>query len=89
MDFFDFYKKTIKTRVQKKLEEEEEEKKSPKKMSNVVPSFTINLDEDIPPPKVLTLPEPEPETQQTVEEDTPPRKAPKRRGAASVLNGFS
>ena len=83
VDFFDFYKKAIKTRVLKKLEEEEEEKKVVKK-DPMVPEVTINLDDDISHPPELTRSPPQ--NPQSAEDEVPQKKMPRRRGQASNLS---
>ncbi len=79
VDFYQFYQQAIKGRVQKKLEEEEE-----KKFPAVVPSVTINLDDDESHPTVITAEE-SPASSLPVEA-TPPRKLPRRRGGPTDLS---
>eukprot|EP00829_Urostomides_striatus_P018318 TRINITY_DN6591_c0_g1_i1.p2 TRINITY_DN6591_c0_g1~~TRINITY_DN6591_c0_g1_i1.p2 ORF type:complete len:188 (-),score=82.33 TRINITY_DN6591_c0_g1_i1:10-573(-) len=85
VDFYDFYKKAIKTRVQKKLEEEEEKKSF--KICPSIPSVTISLDDDITHPPELTRSPPQ--NPQAAGDDTPPKKKPRRREQAGNLSWIS
>ena len=80
IDFFQFYQQAIKGRVQKKLEEEEE-KETMEKYPSVIPSVTINLDDDESHPPVIMVGESISASPNI--EATPPRKLPRRRAGAS------
>ena len=83
VDFFQFYQQTIKTRVKKKLEEEEE-KKTTEQYPPMIPAVTINLDDDVSHPPVLTASQPAPMSPSV--EASPPKKLPRRRGGPSDLS---